>query len=50
VSDGGDCQFEYKLNGIGYRRGLNALEADAYNVVFPALGDTLANNTETRCV
>ena len=48
VSDGGDCQFEYKLNGIGYRRGLNALEADAYNVVFPALGDTLANNTETE--
>jgi hypothetical protein len=25
VSDGGDCQFQYKLNGIGYRRGLNAL-------------------------
>jgi hypothetical protein len=48
VSDGGDCQFQYTLNGIGYRRGLNALEADAYNVVFPALGDTLANNAETE--
>ncbi len=48
VSDGGDCNFKYTLNGIGYRRNLNALEADAYNVVFPALGDTLANNAETE--
>jgi hypothetical protein len=47
-NDGGDCQFKYTLNGTGYRTGLNALEADAYNVVFPALGDTLANNAETE--
>ncbi len=48
VNDGGDCNFQYTLNGVGYRTGLNALEADAYNVVFPALGDTLANNAETE--
>jgi len=48
VTDGGDCVFQYTLNGVAYRTGLNALEADAYNVVFPALGDTLANNAETE--
>ncbi len=48
VADGGDCVFEYTLNGIAYRTGLNALSADAYNIVFPALGDTLANNAETE--
>jgi hypothetical protein len=48
IVDGGDCQFQYTLNGIAYRTNLNALEADAYNVVFPALGDTLANNAETE--
>jgi hypothetical protein len=48
VTDGGDCVFQYTLNGVAYRTGLNALSADAYNVVFPALGDTLADNSETE--
>jgi hypothetical protein len=48
LSDAGDCAFQYTLNAVNYRTGLNALESDAYNVVFPALGDTLANNAETE--
>jgi len=30
VSDGGDCSFEYKLNGIAVRSGLSTDAADAY--------------------
>jgi len=46
--DGGDCPFQYTLNGIAYRTGLNAVSIDAYVVFLATQGLTMPNNTETE--
>jgi hypothetical protein len=48
LPDGGDCQFQYTLNGIAYRTGLNAVSADAYVVFLPTQGFAMTNNAETE--
>jgi hypothetical protein len=47
-ADGGDCQFTYHLNGIAPRRGLNSVDADAFNIWLPTLGLILPNETESE--
>ncbi len=46
--DGGDCEFEYHINGQAYRRGENAVSGDAYTIVVPTQDYVLPNNTETE--
>jgi hypothetical protein len=47
-ADGGDCAFQYSLNGSGVRTGLNAVSSDAYIVFVPTQGFTLSNNAENE--
>jgi len=48
TADGGDCAFQYTLNGVASRPGLNAVDADAFNIWLPTLGLILPNNTENE--
>ncbi len=48
ATDGGDCQFQYTLNGIASRGGLNAVDADAFNIWLPTMGLILPDDAETE--
>jgi hypothetical protein len=48
IPDAGDCAFQYTLNGIAYRTGLNAVALDAYTTFLPTQGMVMHPNTETQ--